>query len=132
MNEKTIFEKIIDKEIPSYTVYEDENTYAFLDINPNNPGHTLVIPKKPYVNIFDIPEDILKDVIVTVKKLSPVVKEVVKADGIKLIMNNGEAAGQVVFHAHIHIIPRFDNDNWPSKYKEGEAEEIAKQIQSLI
>lgn len=131
--EKTIFQKIVDGELPSYKVYEDEDTYAFLDINPNSKGHTLVIPKKPYVNIHDIPEETLSKVMLVVKKLSNVIKESLSADGIKIIMNNGEVAGQVVFHSHTHIIPRYINDTYPRyKYEEGEAEEVAEKIRNYL
>jgi len=128
--EKTIFEKIIEGEIPSAKVYEDENTFAFLDINPSTPGHTLVVPKKPYKNIYEMPENNLSYLMNSVKKVSSVLKEALSADGIKIMMNNDPVAGQEVFHAHVHIIPRFKNDNWPKKYKykEGEVEDILEKL----
>lgn len=129
-----IFTKIIAGEIPSARVYEDEETFAFLDIAPKTPGHTLVVPKQQYANIYDIPEDTLCHVMRTVKMLAPAIKRAVQADGINIGMNNEPAAGQEVMHAHVHIIPRFAEDGlefWPSgTYKEGEAEKIAEKIQS--
>ncbi len=133
---KTIFEKIVAGEIPSYKVYEDEHTCAFLDINPNSVGHTLVIPKKPFKNIHEMPDEVAAALIKTVKKIAGAIKSATKADGIKLIMNNGVAAGQIIFHAHIHIIPRHEHDAVASgrhlKYKIGEADEILQKIVANI
>ena len=105
-----VFCKIISGEIPCYKVYEDEDFLAFLDIYPVNMGHTLVIPKGHFENIFSLPDDVASKYFVVVKKIASVVKEVMNADGINIGMNNLSAAGQVVFHSHIHIIPRYKND----------------------
>ena len=131
-----IFLKIIAGEIPAHKVYEDEYTYAFLDATPNNPGHTLVIPKERYKDIYEIPEEVLSHVMNTVKKVAIAVKKATNADGINIGMNNEPAAGQLVFHAHIHVIPRFKDDglkHWGRKeYKEGEAEKIAESIRAEL
>lgn len=131
-----IFCKIIKGEIPSSKVYEDEKVFAFLDIAPVNKGHTLVIPKEHYVNIFDMPEELLKDVSVAVKNISAAVQKGVNADGISLGMSNNSAAGQVVMHAHMHIMPRFKDDGlrlWPQgKYEEGEMQEYAEKIKGAL
>ena len=130
----TIFEKIIAGEIPSNKIYEDENTFAFLDADPVNPGHTLVIPKSPYKNIFDIPKEEFSTVMKTVHKLAPIIKKAVDADGINIGINNEAEAGQEVFHLHVHIMPRFKDDkfsHWQGaeNYHEGEkGAEIAKKI----
>ena len=116
--EECIFCKIIKEEIPCYKVYEDNDFLVFLDIKPVNIGHSLVIPKKHYKNIFDLPEDLIAKYFVLVKKIASIIKKSINADGINIGMNNEIAAGQVVFHSHIHIIPRFDNDgliHWGSK-----------------
>ncbi|MEK7661969.1 MAG: HIT family protein [Patescibacteria group bacterium] len=135
-DENCVFCKIIAGEIASTPVYEDEAVFAFLDINPNNPGHTLVVPKNHARNIFDIEESDMKELSARVKKIAKAVKEGVSADGINIAMNNEPAAGQLVFHAHIHVIPRFSNDgykHWPQKsYKEGEAEIVAEKIKSHL
>ena len=129
-----IFCKIRDGEIPSDKIYEDENTLAFLDKNPINEGHTLVIPKEHYVNIIDIPEETLKQVIITVKKIAVAISK--DSEGISIAQNNKDAAGQVVDHIHFHVIPRISNDNhklWKGKpYKEGVAEKIAEKIKNLL
>jgi len=127
-----IFCKIIAGEIPSFKVYEDEDSLAFLDIAPVNPGHTLVIPKKHYVNMEEIPEEELCKVMKTVKKVGKAIKNGLGAAGYNIVSNNDPIAGQIVPHLHWHIIPRIENDGlqpWPQeKYKEGKAEEIIKKL----
>jgi len=116
--ENCIFCQIVKKEIPAKIVYEDDDFLAFLDINPNNPGHTLVIPKVHHEDLFTLPEDVLQKLSLVIKKVALGVKQATKADGINLGMNNGSAAGQVIYHAHVHIIPRFKSDglkHWPSQ-----------------
>ncbi|MFA6339120.1 MAG: HIT family protein [Candidatus Paceibacterota bacterium] len=134
--EDCIFCKIIKGEIPSQKVYEDEETCAFLDIRPTNVGHTLVVPKKHTGDIFTIPEETLCSVIRTAKKICKAVKIGVNADGINIIMNNEAAAGQLVFHSHLHIIPRFLTDglkHWGHKdYEPGQEEETAQKIISNL
>ncbi|MBD3355373.1 HIT domain-containing protein [Candidatus Woesearchaeota archaeon] len=131
-----IFCKMIEGKIPCNKIYEDKKTLAFLDINPINKGHTLVIPKEHSKNILDVNQKDLDDVSETVRKLAPKIKKAVKADGINIMSSNGEAAGQAVPHLHIHIIPRFKDDgleHWKGKsYEEGKAEKIAEDIKSLI
>lgn len=105
-----IFCKIINNEIPSYKVYEDENFLAFLDISQATLGHTLVIPKKHYENIFELPED--SNIFNIVTKLATKIKKATNCLGINILNNNGVSAGQTVNHFHIHIIPRYENDNF--------------------
>lgn len=131
-----IFCKIIRKEIPADIVYEDENCLAFLDITPINPGHTLLIPKKHYENLYEMPDEILIKLAPIIKKLAVAIKKCVDAEGINIGMNNERPAGQLVPHAHIHIMPRFSNDghtHWRGKpYPEGESQKIAEKIISFI
>ena len=110
MSEETIFTRIVDGEIPSYTVYEDETTYAFLDANPLAPGHTLVIPKRPYERLNDMPADVSADVFGVLSSIVPAVEAAVDAPASTVAVNNGEEAGQEVPHVHWHIIPRFEDD----------------------
>jgi histidine triad (HIT) family protein len=110
-DDKTIFEQIIDGEIPSFTVYEDETTYAFLDANPLAPGHTLVIPKEPYGRLNDMPADEAGEVFGLISDLAPAVEAAVGADASTVALNNGPEAGQEVPHVHWHIIPRFADDD---------------------
>ncbi|HHW79669.1 MAG TPA: HIT family protein [Acholeplasmataceae bacterium] len=107
----TIFQMIINRSIPSYIVYEDDLVIAFLDIQQTTKGHTLVVPKEPYENIFDIPNDLLNHLMSVVKMLSLKIKNAFNATGINLLNNNGKDAGQTVFHYHFHIIPRYKNDS---------------------
>jgi len=131
-----IFCKIIKGEIPSSKIYENDKVLAFLDIGPVNKGHTLVIPKKHFTNIFDIDEKVLDEVSRVVRKIAPAVKKAVNADGVNVMSSNGEAAGQVVMHSHIHIIPRFKNDGlklWPQgKYEEGEMNSFKEKIEAFL
>ena len=110
MSEETIFTRIVDGEIPSYTVYEDETTYAFLDANPLAPGHTLVIPKQPYERVEDLPADVAADLGAVVSQLAPAVEDAVDAPASLVALHDGEEAGQEVPHVHWHIIPRFADD----------------------
>lgn len=132
-----IFCKIIKGEIPSIKLYEDENIFVFLDVNPINIGHSLVVPKKHFENLYDTPEKTLVQMIRVIKKISSAIKNSLGANGLNINMNNEKAAGQLVFHAHIHIIPRYNNDgytHWHSKclYKDGEMLETAKKIISVL
>jgi histidine triad (HIT) family protein len=98
----------VQKQAPASVLYEDTSTMAFLDIRPLNIGHTLVIPKAHYVDIFDIPEDELSKVYIVSKQIAPGIKAATNADGISIIQQNGKAAGQDIFHLHVHVVPRFE------------------------
>ncbi|MAG15887.1 HIT family protein [Candidatus Woesearchaeota archaeon] len=110
MAEDCIFCKIIEGEVPAYKLYEDELVVSFLDIFPIHPGHALVVPKKHTVDIFDTDEETIKQMMAVAKKLALPVMNGTKAQGINIGMNNKPAAGQEVFHAHMHIIPRYSDD----------------------
>ena len=106
-----IFEKIIKRELPAYIVYEDDVVISFLTIEPINKGHALIVPKNKFINILDGDAEVLAHMMKVAQKISQSLVSELKADGINLIMNNGEAAGQEVYHAHLHVVPRFSNDN---------------------
>lgn len=106
-DDNNIFAKILRGEIPCHKIFEDEKTFAFLDIMPRANGHTLVIPKAPAVNLLDITTESLCDLMRSVHMLAPVVKAGMKADGLMIQQFNEAAAGQMVFHIHFHIVPRF-------------------------
>lgn len=115
-----IFCKIIKGEIPSYKIYEDEYTYAFLDIAADSYGHTLVIPKKHCVNVLDCDKEYLDAVIESVQKISKHYVDDCGFDGVNVINSSGESAEQSVFHLHFHIIPRKKDDGlhvWPLREK---------------
>ncbi len=135
--EDSIFSKIVRKEIPADIVYEDEHTLAFLDIAPNVLGHTLVIPKEPFRNIFDIDEETLARVMETVRKVAPAVRDSVGAKGVHINSNHEHEGGQEVFHLHFHIIPRHAREEfefcWPKiELNRSKADAIAEAIRKNI
>ncbi len=132
-----VFCSIIGHEIPSATIYEDEKVVAILDIAPSAKGHTVLIPKNHSQNIFELPEEEAAHIFVVAKKLAGILKEELKCDGINILQNNGTAAGQTVFHFHVHIIPRYDNDEvkltWvPGEYKDGEMSKLAEKLTERV
>jgi histidine triad (HIT) family protein len=134
--EDTIFMKIIRREVPAHIVYEDDDTIAFLDVKPNVPGHTLVVPKKWTENIFDVDDANLAAVMRTVRKIAPAVRDAVGAHAVHINSNHGAAAGQIVFHLHFHIIPRHDRSEfsfWPQQdFPKTEFETIAEKIREKL
>lgn len=107
----SIFTKIIKREIPAYIIYEDDLIISFLDISQTTKGHTLVITKNEYKNIFEVPEDIFMHLFKIVQKVSWAVNKAFNPIGLNLLNNNHEIAGQTVFHYHVHIIPRYTKDD---------------------
>lgn len=135
--ENCIFCKIIKGEIPSAKVYEDKDVFSFLDIMPANKGHCLIIPKKHYESLIGIPDDYLSAMIKAAKKVAKALTLSVGNGAYNIMMNNGKEAGQLVGHAHIHIIPRFKNDRlrlkWShKKYNDKELESIQEKIKKFI
>ena len=111
-----IFCKIINNEIPSYKIYEDETVFCFLDINPLSNGHTLIIPKKHYKDLDDIDLDTLNHILKVAKILKKRLEEKLNIDGLSLIQNNGIA--QEVKHYHLHLVPKYSNKNEIKDVKE--------------
>jgi len=107
-DDSCIFCRIVQEQSPGNIVYEDETVMAFLDINPLNEGHTLVIPKEHYKDIFEIPVELLAYLHSISKRIAIAVKETTKADGISIFQQNGKAANQEIPHLHIHVVPRFE------------------------
>ncbi len=131
-----IFCKIIAGELPSSRLYEDEATLVFLDIHPTNPGHTLVVPKAHHENFMETPDAWHAAAVPVMKKIGKALKNALGAEGFNINMNNGKAAGQAVFHTHIHIIPRYGSDGlhlWSGKpYGKGEEAEMARKIRAVL
>ncbi len=126
------FCKIAKGDIPTNTVYEDDNFRVILDIAPANPGHCLIIPKKHSPNIYETDDDVLAKAMVLAKKMAVKVKKATGCDGVNIMQNNEEAAGQTVFHFHMHIIPRYKDDNVLSyNTKKQTDEEFAQMRQKL-
>lgn len=111
-----LFCKIISKEIPNYTVYEDEHVLAFLDIHPCSKGHTVVVPKKHFSDLFEMPEQDFIKMSDGLRHSISRVQEIIKPDGMNIGINNDKAAGQAVGHVHWHIIPRWFNDGGTSMH----------------
>ncbi len=132
-NENCIFCKIANGEIPSKTLYEDESFRVILDLGPATKGHALILPKEHAENLYELPEETAADAMKLAKKMASVMKEKLKCDGLNLIQNNGETAGQTVMHFHLHLIPRYQGDGqrigWvPSEPSQEELEAVRKEI----
>ncbi len=108
MSEDCVFCKIVQKQASASVVYEDDQTLAFMDIRPVADGHTLVIPKQHYVDIYETPEALVAYTHRVAKRIAIAVKKATDADGISIVQQNGKAAGQDIFHMHVHVIPWFD------------------------
>ena len=133
----SIFTRIINREIPADIIYEDDSVMAFLTIEPINQGHTLIVPKVPFTNIFDADESVIGHMMSIAKKISNAIIASELGDGVNLIMNNGTTAGQEVFHAHLHVVPSHEHDNSLAKpthvaYAPGESHLIANTISSAL
>ena len=114
-----IFCKIADGEIPSATLYEDEEFRVILDLNPATKGHCLILPKEHYANLFESPEDVLGRAALVAKKIGTKLVNGLHASGLNVLQNNGVCAGQTVFHFHIHLIPRYEGDKMSVGWKPG-------------
>ena len=137
MDKNCIFCRIIGNEIPSTTLYEDDNFRVIMDISPAAKGHAIIVAKKHFANIFEMDEEIVSKAFGVATKVAKAMKEELMCDGMNILQNNGEAAGQTVFHFHIHLIPRFKNDSvtitWDKEsYGVGEAEAVAEAIRKRI
>lgn len=121
-----IFCKIANGEIPSRTIEENDMFKVVLDVGPATKGHALILPKDHYTNLYDLPEDVATEVYKTAKKIALKMKEKLGCDGVNIVQNNEEAAGQTVFHFHMHVIPRYKDDGQVIGWKPGQptAEEL--------
>lgn len=133
MMEDCIFCKLANGIFETNTVYEDEDFRAIMDISPAAKGHVIVLAKRHAANIFELPDEYVQRGFLVAKKIAQAVKKTVNCDGINILQNNGEAAGQTIFHFHIHVIPRYDEDNvtikWENKsFENEELKAVAKEI----
>ncbi|HIS30020.1 MAG TPA: HIT family protein [Candidatus Limivivens intestinipullorum] len=128
-----IFCKIANGEIPSATVYEDEDFRVILDLGPATKGHALVLPKEHWANLFELPDEVAQKGILVAKKVAGKLRDALGCDGFNIVQNNGTAAGQTVFHFHIHLIPRYENDQAGISWTPGTlTEEDKKEILSKM
>jgi histidine triad (HIT) family protein len=133
----TIFTKIINREIPAEILYETDNVIAIIDIMPIHYGHALIIPKKEYKNFLEVPESEVGELMLVTQKIAKSLVKTFNLEGFNFFSNNGEVAGQSVFHFHIHVTPRYPDDNISfllnlKKYSEGQMKEVADKIRSNI
>ena len=130
-----IFCKIAKGDIPSTKIYEDEDFLVMLDIAPASKGHAVILPKNHAANLFELPDDDAEKILKVARKCSAAMMKVLHCDGLNVLQNNGEAAGQTVFHLHVHLIPRYDGDTvqitWPQGTSEN-PEDIAEQIRQAM
>lgn len=137
-DENCIFCGIVAGTVPARKIYEDDETVAFLNIHPMNLGQTLVIPKDHFENIYSLPDEQLCRVMITTRKIATAIKSSLDADGINIAMNNETASGQAIFHAHIHIIPRYNDDGLgvafddSSKYKTYEGDSAGAIVEKIV
>lgn len=132
-NDQCIFCKLANGVIPSKEIYEDDLFKVILDLGPATKGHALIIPKQHYSNLFELPEELAGKAMILAKKTAAKMTHNLKCDGFQLVQNNGEAAGQTVFHYHLHLIPRYHNDEqsigWKAlEFTGEELDNIKKQI----
>jgi histidine triad (HIT) family protein len=131
-----LFCKIIAGEIPAEKVYEDDRVLAILDIKPVNPGHVLVLPKEHFEGFLDTPPEMIAEMSKAAKKIIAAMKTSLSAEGFNITFNTGQAAGQVIFHTHMHVMPRFSGDGyelWHGKdYDPGEMEATAEKMRTEI
>lgn len=134
VQENCIFCKIANGEIPTRTVYEDEEFRAILDMGPATKGHTLILPKSHAADLYELPEETAAKVLPVAKRVAALLKEKLGCDGLNLVQNNGELAGQTVMHFHLHVIPRYENDGqkilWkPTEPGAQELDEVLAELQ---
>lgn len=128
-----IFCKIAAGEIPSKTIYEDDMFRVILDLNPATRGHGLILPKNHYANLYELPEETAGEVMKLAKKMTGIMTDKLKCDGFNLVQNNGEQAGQTVFHFHMHLIPRYRDDGQVLGWKEkSTTQEELEEVKNII
>lgn len=137
VKEDCIFCKIAAGEIPSRTIYEDENFRTILDISPASKGHAIILPKNHAENIYELPEEDASKIFVVAKKVACAMKQALQCEGLNILQNNGELAGQTVFHLHLHVLPRYQDDkvafSWKhEKPSEEELNAVADSIQKAL
>lgn len=131
------FCKIANGEIPAATLYEDENFRVILDLGPASKGHALILPKSHAANIYELSDEMATKAMVLAKKMATAMTEALKCDGFNIVQNNGECAGQTVFHFHMHLIPRYKGDNvgitWtPGELSDKDKEEILSKVKEKL
>ena len=135
--ENCIFCKIANGEIPAATLYEDENFRVILDLGPASKGHALILPKSHAPNIYELSDEMAAKAMILAKKMATAMRAALKCDGFNIVQNNGECAGQTVFHFHMHLIPRYKGDQvgitWhPGELNDADKEEILLKVKEQL
>ena len=135
--ENCIFCKIANGEIPAATLYEDENFRVILDLGPASKGHALILPKSHAANIYELSDEMAAKAMILAKKMATAMTAALKCDGFNIVQNNGECAGQTVFHFHMHLIPRYKGDQvgitWhPGEPNDADKEEILLKVKEQL
>ena len=132
-DDNCIFCKLANKDIPTNIIYEDEKFTVILDASPATKGHALILPKNHAANIYELPDEDAADIFVLAKKLATKMTEILHCDGFNIVQNNGEVAGQTVFHFHMHLIPRYEGDQVGITWKPGElTDEMKEEILAKV
>lgn len=135
MKDDCIFCKLANGIFETNTLYEDDNFRVIFDLSPATEGHVIILPKEHYANVFELPEDVASKVFVVAKKVAAALKEVTGCAGVNILQNNGEAAGQTVFHFHMHVVPRYDENilKWiPGEIDADKVAEIIEKAKELL
>lgn len=137
MKDDCIFCKLANGIFDTNTLYEDEDFRVIFDVSPATVGHVLILPKEHYANVFELPEELASKVFVLAKRIAAVMKEVTGCDGVNILQNNGETAGQTVFHFHMHVIPRYKDGEDIIKWNQGEinqakVDEIIEKAKTML
>ena len=127
MRDDCIFCKIANGEIPSATLYEDNDFRVILDLGPASKGHALILPKEHYPNLYELPDELAEKVILLAKRMIVKMTEVLKCDGFNVVQNNGACAGQTVFHFHMHLSPRYEDDHAGFGWNVGELSDVDRE-----
>ena len=135
--ENCIFCKIANGKIPAATLYEDENFRVILDLGPASKGHALILPKSHAANIYELSDEMAAKAMILAKKMATAMTAALKCDGFNIVQNNGECAGQTVFHFHMHLIPRYKGDQvgitWhPRELSDADKEEILLKVKEQL
>lgn len=132
IDKECIFCKLANGELPTTSIYEDEDFNVILDISPASVGHCVILPKTHAANLYELPEDYCSKIMPVAKKCAAALKKSLGCTGLNVLQNNGESAGQTVFHLHVHLIPRYDDDTvqigWDNKKSLENADELADKI----
>lgn len=132
IKEDCLFCKLANGKIPTNSIYEDEDFNVIMDIDPATKGHCIILPKTHAANLYELPEEYCEKIFSVAKKCGTVLKETLKCDGLNVLQNNGEIAGQTEFHLHVHLLPRYADDSVNMKFQHGTVKESVEETAEII